>query len=80
MCAFLHKNVTLENFLSRLSNHGIKIENEHTKKHDVRVELLFCLLNQFLFKGWFVEKKKELSSNNKYLINAWKIQKTSQLQ
>ena len=46
------------------------IESEHTKKHDVRAELLFCLLNQFLFKGWFVEKKKELSSNNKHLNNA----------
>ena len=51
------------------------IESEHTKKHDVRAEMLFCLLNQFLFKGWFVEKKKELSSNNKHLNNAWKIQK-----
>ena len=56
------------------------IESEHTKKHDVRAELLFCLLNQFLFKVWFVEKKKELSSNNKHLNNAWKIQKASQLQ
>ena len=61
--------------MSWLGNHGIKIESEHTKKHDVRAELLFCLLNQFLFKGWFVEKKKELLSHNKHLNNAWKIQK-----
>ena len=56
--------------MSWLSNHGIKIESEHAKKHDVRAELLFCLLNQFLFKGWFVEKKKGLSSNNKHFNNA----------
>ena len=41
-------------------NHGIKIESEHTKKHEVRTELLFCLLNQFLFKvaSYLLKKKK----------------------
>ena len=56
--------------MSWLGHHGIKIESEHTKKHDVLAKLLFCLLNQFLFKVWFVEKKKELLSNNKHLNNA----------
>lgn len=59
VCTILYKNGTLENFTSWLSRLGIAIENEHTKKARCvcRVETNSCL------RGWFVEEKKELSSN-----------------